>query len=703
MSATTPSKWYSIRRLAAVAAAAAAVSAGLQGPVAEAEVYIYGDIGESWWQETVTAAQFVKDVNALDVAAMTVRINSVGGSAMDGIAIYNAIKRHKAYVTIVIDALAASIASLIAMAGDQTLIADNAMLMVHGGSIGVYGNAGDMRNAAEMLDQWNAAMSTSYASKTGKPQAEMLALLVDGKDHWYTAAEAVEMGFCDATTEALPITASLRASVDLSRYGQSVPAALKQVQPAAAAAPSLEHTTVTNPNPNPAADPKTATPADIQAATQAGIQAEAKRRGDIRAALTPFMGNDAVAAYLATAESDVNVTVAAAKDELLKLVAKGAQPANANRVETVMDERDKLVTAHAEALMARAGVRGKDGVVKVTEANPFRGMRLLDIARASLHRVGVKTEGMDVMRLVGAAFNPSAAGVYQGTTDFPVLLENTLHKTLQMAYAVAPDTWSRWCRRGSVSDFRAHPRYRVGSLTSLDAVNENGEFKYKAIPDGEKSSITATTKGNILTLTRQLIINDDLQALTDQASALGRAGKRTIETDAYALLVSNPTLVDGIALFHASHGNLPTAAAPSVTAFDAARVAMALQKDVGGNDYLDLTPAIWLGPKSLGGTARVINASEYDPDTANKLQRKNMVNNLFRDIVDSPRLSGTGWYTFADPNEAPVIEVAFLDGNDTMFLDTEQGFSVDGALFKGRIDFGVAAIDYRGAQFNAGA
>ena len=93
-----------------------------------------------------------------------------------------------------------------------------------------------------------------------------------------------------------------------------------------------------------------------------------------------------------------------------------------------------------------------------------------------------------------------------------MLLESTMHKALQAAYAVAPDTWSRWCVTGTVSDFREHSRYRVGSIGNLDKLTEAGEFKNKKIPDGEKATITAGTKGNTINLTRQAIINDDLGA-----------------------------------------------------------------------------------------------------------------------------------------------------------------------------------------------
>jgi hypothetical protein len=307
---------------------------------------------------------------------------------------------------------------------------------------------------------------------------------------------------------------------------------------------------------------------------------------------------------------------------------------------------------------------------------------------------------MDQMEIVAASFT-------QGTSDFPVLLENTMHKTLQNAYARAALTWNRFCATGNVSDFRAHNRYRTGSFGVLDAVKELGEFVNKSIPDGEKSTITATTKGNIINLSRQAIINDDLGAFVGLANMRGRAAGRTVEADVYALLALNaglgPTMVDGKTLFHADHGNIGAGgAAISMATIDADRVLMASQLDVSGNDYLDLRPAVLLVPIGLGGTARSINDAQYDPDTANKLQKPNVVNGLYRDIVDTPRLTGTRRYSFADATEAPVLEVAFLDGRQEPYLELQNGFDVDGGRYKVRLDYATGAVDHRGAVTNAG-
>lgn len=204
---TTTQPWYVVRAKTAIAAAS-------QGVAAAAEIYIYGDIGESWYEETVSASQFVRDLNALNVDAITVRINCLGGSVPDGLAIYNAMKRHRATITVEVDAIAYSIASLIAMGGDQIHMASNALLMIHAPWTGVYGNSTDLREMADQLDTWAAAMSTSYAAKTGD-QPAMLALLTDGKDHFYTAEAALAAGFIDAPVVADLLRALIRLTAAL--------------------------------------------------------------------------------------------------------------------------------------------------------------------------------------------------------------------------------------------------------------------------------------------------------------------------------------------------------------------------------------------------------------------------------------------------------------------------------------------------------
>ena len=677
-------KWYEIKAAAPVA----------QGEAPKpAELLIYGNIGDRWNEDGVVASELVRDLSALQADTINLRINSYGGSVPDGLAIYNALRRHKAAINVFVDGVAISCASYIAMAGDTITMAKNAQMMIHGPWTIAAGNATDLREQADILDRYAKAMASAYADKSGKTYEDALALLTDGKDHWFLADEAKAEGFADEVGEEVAVAASLASSFDLSRFKAAAPAAAGHStpvsQPAAAAAKPQEHSM----------------PEEKKPAAQSAAFARTKDdNAQVIAMFKPFAARPEIAALQTEVLADPGLTIETIQARLLAEMGKGAEPANPQnafpKIETVSDEGDKRKDAVVASILARAGVAQDAAARAALSSNPYRGDRLLDTARASLQRAGVSVSGMTPMEVVAAAFT-------QGTSDFPVLLENAMHKTLQAAYATAALTWNRFCATGSVSDFRAHNRYRTGSFGSLDSVNELGEFVNKSIPDGEKASITAGTKGNIINLSRTAIINDDLGAFVGLSNMLGRAAARTVEADVYALLALNsgagPTMGDGKTLFHADHGNITTGAAITMAALDLDRVAMASQKDVSGNDYLDLRPAVLLVPIGLGGTARSINDAQYDPDTANKLQKPNIVNGLFRDIVDTPRMTGTRRYLFADPSEAPVLEVAFLDGNQNPYLELQNGFDVDGARYKVRLDYGVGAIDYRGAVTNAGA
>lgn len=378
-----------------------------------------------------------------------------------------------------------------------------------------------------------------------------------------------------------------------------------------------------------------------------------------------------------------------------------------------LDERDKYRNCAEGWLLQRSGTAHlveaaaqKSGKKVDLDPGMCRGMTLVDLARDSLQRAGVNTRGMDVMQMVGMAFTHRAGNT---TSDFPIILENALNKSMLGQYATTPDTWRSWCYIGTVTDFRAHNRYRMGSLGVFDDLPEGGEYKNATLPDAEKQTITATTKGRMISISRQTIVNDDMGVFNESATRLGRSAALTLEVLAYTTLLSNsgngPTMGDGNPLFHASHSNIGAGgAALSVATVDADRVLMAQQKDPSGNEILELRPAILLLPVSLGGQARVINSSQYDVDkVANaRNQEPNKVAGLYRNIVDTARLTGTTRYSFTDPNINPVIEMAFLNGNQNPYLEMMQEWRVDGVSWKSRLDVACAGRDWRGVVRNPG-
>lgn len=700
-----------------------------------AEILIFGDIGPDWFgEESTSALSLVEALNELppNIRQIVVRINSYGGKVSDGLAIYNALQRHAATVTTSVEGVAVSIASLIAMAGETIQMAQNSLMMIHAPWAMSIGNSRDMRAAADILDTYAESMASSYARASGRSHDDVLALLTDGEDHWYTAAQAVDEGFAHEITDDLAVAAMWRLD---NRF--SVPAGLA-AQPESPLTPPEEPTMTrkrqndpndpNDPNhsgsgePAPAATPQGGgtdpqhqpgtggngggEPAPAPAAggnpQPAGNVAQLDttqmraRNDEIRTAFAAFASNSEVNELMVECLTDPDITADQARARLLNKMGEGAEPAtpagHAPRISVGQTESERARAGMRDAVLARAGVVQQD------PANEYRGMRLTDLARASLERAGVNTRGMTPYEVAQAV-----VGAGQTTSDFPVILEDTINRIVLGGFDAQPDTWSRFCRSGDVSDFRAAKRLRTGVIGNLNEVNEAGEYQNKQMPDAKAESIAARRRGAIIQITPEVLVNDDLGEIQRMADGLGRSADRTIESGVYKVLNSNPKLADGTALFHANHNNLAgIGAAPSVEALDAGRQAMAQQKDVSGEEYLDIRPAVAVVPVSLGGTMRVLVNAEFDPDATGQLRRPNKVNGLVQDIVDSPRVDGPAWYLFADPMVAPVIEVAFLEGQRQPRIVQEENFRTGGLAWRVELPFGVAPIDFRGAWKNPG-
>lgn len=161
----------------------------------DAEVYIYGDIGETFWSDDgVSAQSFVDELNEITAKNLSIRINSPGGSAYDGLTIANAIVRHKAKTTCWIDGLAASAASIVAMAGDEVVTSKYGEMMLHNAQAVVIGSAKDMREVASQLDQLNASIASYYADRATSGGDSATFARAMGKESWYNADEMLAAG-----------------------------------------------------------------------------------------------------------------------------------------------------------------------------------------------------------------------------------------------------------------------------------------------------------------------------------------------------------------------------------------------------------------------------------------------------------------------------------------------------------------------------
>jgi ATP-dependent Clp protease protease subunit len=200
----------------------------------EADLYVYDVVGDSW--DGVTAKMFADDMKRV-ASAKTLRIyiNSPGGSVFDGVSIHNQLRRHKARKIVQIDGIAASIASVIAMAGDEIVAAPGSFVMIHNPWGLAIGEAADLRKVADSLDKVRGSIINVYTARTGQ-DAEKVAAMMD-EETWMTAQEAVDLGFADRVSEDQAQLAAL-SRFDLSAFAhvpEPVKAAAEQPPPADAA------------------------------------------------------------------------------------------------------------------------------------------------------------------------------------------------------------------------------------------------------------------------------------------------------------------------------------------------------------------------------------------------------------------------------------------------------------------------------------
>ena len=175
----------------------------------QGEVWLYDQIGQSFWGDGISAKSFQKELSALGkVTSITVRINSPGGDVFDGFAIYNQLKSHPAKVVVDVDGLAASIASVIAMAGDEIRVASNAMIMIHNPHGMAVGDADEMLRVAALLEQVKGSLADTYAGRTKQPLDKLKAWMDD--ETWMAADTAVQYGFADGVTNEQPVSACWR-------------------------------------------------------------------------------------------------------------------------------------------------------------------------------------------------------------------------------------------------------------------------------------------------------------------------------------------------------------------------------------------------------------------------------------------------------------------------------------------------------------
>ena len=342
--------------------------------------------------------------------------------------------------------------------------------------------------------------------------------------------------------------------------------------------------------------------------------------------------------------------------------------------------------------MMRGGLTVKDAH---PAAQDIRGKSVVNIAAICLEQGGRSTRNMSANETIQAALTGS---------DFPLLLANTANKSLMLGYEDEPASHRMWTRPVDVRDFKPQSRVAISEAPALTEIKERGEYLDGVLSERAESYQIATY-GRMLSLSRQMMINDDLDAFTRIPRAFGASAARLEADKVYNdIIIANPTMSDGVALFHANHKNLMTAAEISIASLSTARAAMRKQKGIAGTGVLNIVPRYLIVPAELEGLAEMTIASLVDPTKTNETPNLQWIRSL--ELVVDPRLdadSTTAWYLAASTSQIDTVEIAYLEGQRGVFTENHTKFESDEFRMKARLDFAAAAIDWIGLVKNPGA
>jgi hypothetical protein len=368
------------------------------------------------------------------------------------------------------------------------------------------------------------------------------------------------------------------------------------------------------------------------------------------------------------------------------------------RIEITRDGGDTLMRAFNSELERRTGVIN----APTDESRQAYQMTCLEMCRSYLGSRGVDTLGMSKNQIVQRAFH--------STSDFPQLFANVANKTLLAAYAEEPQTWGPLARQRNLPDFKQVTNLQLAGQIVPEKILEGGEYKSGTLVEG-KATWSLATYGKSIAVTRQAIINDDLDALSRVPEMQGR-GCRLLESNLiWSLLTLGATgatvSLDGKALFHADHANTISGATSviGIAGMDMAKLALRKQTDLALN-RLNLTPAYLVVPPELETTAlQFLYPTGYAPANLTGSSGPNPFAGGVQLIVE-PRLSDDNpayWYLTSSPNRVEMITYGYLAGEAGPTITTTEQRNPDGVELLVRMDFGCTLSDYRGFVRSAGA
>lgn len=343
-----------------------------------------------------------------------------------------------------------------------------------------------------------------------------------------------------------------------------------------------------------------------------------------------------------------------------------------------------IADAMTDALVMRADPRHKPA----DDAREFVGLSLPELARRSLESSGIRTAGFGASTVIDRALH--------GAGDFPIVISNVGERLFMASYGASPAALKQVARQATAANFKAKTAVKLSGFSDLEKVTEHGEYKRGTFTEGAESYKLATF-GKVFGVTRVALINDDLGAFADVSRKLGEAAARLEAQTLADLVVKNPAMADGKAVFHADHKNLLTGTALDITALKAARLLLGKQTGLAG-ELIDVRARfLVVGLENETTAEQLLTAI-----SATTWADTNPFSGRFELVVDR-RISDNSWFITADPYAVPSLEYAYLSGVGGPEFFTREGFDTDGVEIKVRLDFGGGWLDHRGWVKNPGA
>jgi len=357
-------------------------------------------------------------------------------------------------------------------------------------------------------------------------------------------------------------------------------------------------------------------------------------------------------------------------------------------------------------LLLRAGIDVKDASVG---AMKLRAMSLRDIAIECLTRENAG--GQLNTRSQDELFTMLTRDYYNPTAAFPSIMDLAINKAYKAGYERVPVTFDQWTAKGSLKDFKVQENYYVaGTAGEFYELPENGELKQDVPKDEKLPSRQLKTFGRQFTMTRKAFINDDIGYITTIPQRYAASAKKTINTQVYRALAQNPVIYDGSQLFCSTHGNIvATGTDFTVEAVQKVLMMLQLQKDQFGEPII-IRPAFWVVPVGYAFKIQSILWSQTI-NTEGNTQAYNPLYAFRNSItpIEDPTLNALigkdnpmPWFLVADKDDAPVIQVDYLNGQEMPTIRRMERPGTLGFVWDIYLDWGVTVIDYRGIVKNPG-